>query len=144
MPQCFIMWAGSWGSDRWDGLLRLHSGLHCTPDLRMPRPGAWKAWEWSGASDRGVMDLSGAEANGHPALALVEFTVLGVLDKCPHDSEIRWRIQEVHLAVGWPQSWQRSCHLPVGRPCPCKDAPGPQPRSSACKTCIRIHPWSAL
>ena len=39
-----------------------------------------------------------------------------------------------HLVAGWPQSWQRSSHLPVGKLCPWKDAPRFQPESLACKT----------
>lgn len=38
------------------------------------------------------MDLAGTEASGRSTLALVELAVLGVLDTCPRDSEIRWKI----------------------------------------------------
>lgn len=144
MSQCFITWAGSWGSDGWDDLPRLHRGVPCTPDLRMPRSRAWKPSGWCGARDRVVMDLSGTEASERSTLALMELAVLGVLDKCPLDSEIRWKIWKAHLVAGWPRSWQRSCHLPVGKLCPWKDVPRLQPESLACKTSVRTYPWSAL
>ena len=48
------------------------------------------------------MDLAGTEASGRSTLALVELAVLGVLDKCPCDSEISWKVWKAHLAAGWP------------------------------------------
>ena len=48
------------------------------------------------------MDLAGTEASGRSTLALVELAVLGVLDKCPCDSEISWKIWKAPLAAGWP------------------------------------------
>lgn len=81
-----IKWAGRRGPDWRGDSPRLHSGQHCRSDLRMPRWGATKASRWSVAGGRGPMDVAGTEACGTPTLTL------GGSDKCPQDSEIKWRI----------------------------------------------------